>query len=457
MSAGWCSSTTTRAGRRRVRAAEFVEHADVGVERQRHPEHVETGAEVGRRRRHPHHPATHRGICAASCDASTNRSSVAAAAPESIVAAASAIPSGEIGDPAAHHEPGARVEQHDVAVRPGVAAEHVADGFGVLRGHAADEVVVACPGEAEVVGVDQEVTHVAVVELDHLAAGRRASARRGRRRAPPMRAPTRACRASRPCAPRTPRSATPITWRRTRPGLAIGPSRLNTVGMPISRRDGPAKRNAGWNDVARQNPMPAVSTQCFTPSGCRSIATPSASSTSAVPHFDEAARAPCLHTATPAAGGDDRRHRRHVDRMRMVAAGADDVDDRCRVGPPRTARVDAAVSTASSRPDSSSTLSPFARRATTKRDQLGGRRVAGQDRRHRRARLVGGRGGDGRAAASAARASRRVRRSMDMPANLVPAADPSDQAVRRRWRSIRRRSRSVAPPHTPTFSRLANA
>ena len=95
-------------------------------------------------------------------------------------------------------------------------------------------------------------------------------------------------------------SATPMTWRRTRPGLAIGPSRLNTVGIPISRRDGAAKRNAGWNRGAKQKPMPASSTQRRTPSGVSSSTTPSASKTSAVPHSDDAPRAPCLHTGTPA-------------------------------------------------------------------------------------------------------------------------------------------------------------
>ena len=121
-------------------------------------------------------------------------------------------------------------------------------------------------------------------------------------------------------------SATPISWRRTRPGLAIGPSRLNTVGMPISRRDGAAKRNAGWKRGAKQKPMPASSTQRRTPSGDSSRTTPSASSTSAVPHSDDAPRAPCLHTGTPAPATTMRRHRRHVDRVRAVAAGADDVD-----------------------------------------------------------------------------------------------------------------------------------
>src|SRR5206468_12610554 len=36
-------------------------------------------------------------------------------------------------------------------------------------------------------------------------------------------------------------------------------------------------------------------------------------------------------------------------------------------------------------------------------------------------------------------------------------AERKRQAVRRRWRMMRRRSRSVAPPHTPSFSRDAKA
>ena len=39
--------------------------------------------------------------------------------------------------------------------------------------------------------------------------------------------------------------ATPMSWRLTRPGLAIGPNKLKTVGTPISRRAGAAKRKAG--------------------------------------------------------------------------------------------------------------------------------------------------------------------------------------------------------------------
>ena len=155
-----------------------------------------------------------------------------------------------------------------------------------------------------------------------------------------------------------------MTCRRTRPGLAIGPSRLNTVGMPISRRDGPANRNAGWNAGAKQNPMPASAMQCATPSGLNSIATPSASRTSAAPHFDDALRAPCLQTGTPP----------------DATTIADIVETliECEWSPPvptmstaaaRTSSssgtIDACSSTASSSPDISAALSPFARRATT--------------------------------------------------------------------------------------------
>src|SRR5262249_38357370 len=95
-------------------------------------------------------------------------------------------------------------------------------------------------------------------------------------------------------------SETPSTRRRTPAGLASGPRKLNVVGVPSSRRAGPANRSAGWYFGAKQNPMPASSTQRATPSGPRSITTPNASRTSAEPHADDAARLPCFATRTPA-------------------------------------------------------------------------------------------------------------------------------------------------------------
>ena len=57
---------------------------------------------------------------------------------------------------------------------------------------------------------------------------------------------------------------------------------------------------AGWYRGAKQKPIPTSSMQRATEAGGRVISTPSASSTSADPVRDEAARPPCLHTGTPA-------------------------------------------------------------------------------------------------------------------------------------------------------------
>ncbi len=84
------------------------------------------------------------------------------------------------------------------------------------------------------------------------------------------------------------------------PGLARGPSTLNSVATPSSRRTGAACRIAGWKRGARQNPIPALSTHVATPSGVMSRATPSASSTSADPLSELDARPPCLQTSPPA-------------------------------------------------------------------------------------------------------------------------------------------------------------
>ena len=96
-------------------------------------------------------------------------------------------------------------------------------------------------------------------------------------------------------------SLTPTTWNLARAGLASGPRKLNTVGMPSSRRTGPAKRMAGWNLGAKQNPSPTSSMDRATPAGPRSATAPSASSTSAAPTAEDEARPPCLHTLAPVA------------------------------------------------------------------------------------------------------------------------------------------------------------
>src|SRR5712691_7652200 len=94
---------------------------------------------------------------------------------------------------------------------------------------------------------------------------------------------------------------TPRRMRRTPAGFASGPRTLNTVRMPISLRTGPAWRIAGWNSGANMNPMPVSATHRATASGPRSMRTPSASRTSALPQALVAARFPCFATRPPAA------------------------------------------------------------------------------------------------------------------------------------------------------------
>ncbi len=95
--------------------------------------------------------------------------------------------------------------------------------------------------------------------------------------------------------------AHPIRPARGEAGFVSGPSRLKTVGTPISRRTTPACRYDGWNCGANAKPIPTSATLRATSSGPRSMRTPSASSVSAPPDSDDAARLPCLITGTPAA------------------------------------------------------------------------------------------------------------------------------------------------------------
>ena len=76
--------------------------------------------------------------------------------------------------------------------------------------------------------------------------------------------------------------------------------RLNVVAMPSSRRTGATCFMARWWRGANMKPMPQAAMQRLTCSGARSMATPSASSTSALPHLLVAERLPCLATVTPA-------------------------------------------------------------------------------------------------------------------------------------------------------------
>ena len=94
--------------------------------------------------------------------------------------------------------------------------------------------------------------------------------------------------------------ATPIAAAFGLAGFASGPKILKTVAVASSLRAGAAKRIAGWNTGAKQKPIPNSETVFATLAPSRFMATPSASSKSPAPDFEDAARLPCFTTRAPA-------------------------------------------------------------------------------------------------------------------------------------------------------------
>jgi len=76
---------------------------------------------------------------------------------------------------------------------------------------------------------------------------------------------------------------------------------LKIVRTPSSRRTGAACFIAAWCDGANMKPMPVSPMHCATAPGVSMMLAPSASSTSALPDFDDTDRPPCLATRAPAA------------------------------------------------------------------------------------------------------------------------------------------------------------
>ena len=94
---------------------------------------------------------------------------------------------------------------------------------------------------------------------------------------------------------------TPTTCATGRAGLVRGPSRLNAVRTPSSRRGPTAWRVEAWKAGAKRKVQPVSSRQRCTAAVGASTFTPSASSTSALPQLPLAERFPCLATFTPQA------------------------------------------------------------------------------------------------------------------------------------------------------------
>ena len=236
------------------------------------------------------------------------------------------------------------------------------------------------------------------------------------------------------------------------------------VGVPSSRRHrrGEAHRRSGSAGRSRTR-CPTSRTHRATPSGPRSITTPSDSSTSTDPHFDEAARPPCLATRAPAAAVTIAA----IVETFTVPARSPPVPHVSTSGPSTSLRSTRSANSSIVRTSAASSpaVSPLARRPTAKRGDLGVGRVAGEDRPPWPAAIR-----------SSGRSSRRSRRPMTSghsaaihPPDATGAraagrgarhrgrAAVAQAAVLRRWRTSRRRSRSSRPPHTPCFSRAVIA
>src|SRR5581483_1211000 len=184
--------------------------------------------------------------------------------------------------------------------------------------------------------------------------------------------PSRACTTSacsqprRASAPATsasaPGAATPITWRVAPAGFESGPSRLKTVRTPISLRAAATCRIAGWRRRAKRKAMPTSSRQRPTSAAGKSIATPSASSTSAPPKRPDAARFPCFATDAPAPAATSAA----AVEMLNVRPPSPPVPQVSTSGARRDATRSACARMARAAPTTSSTVSPFARSAPRK-------------------------------------------------------------------------------------------
>ena len=217
--------------------------------------------------------------------------------------------------------------------------------------------------------------------------------------------------------------ATPTTCRFAPAGLVSGPSTLKIVRTPSSLRTGPTARIAGWWRRANRNAMPRLAQQLRRGLGSRSI-----SHAQRFEHVGAAALARCRAVAVfgdrdAAAGDDQRRRGRDVDRAGAVAAGADDVEHE------RQPVLDAHAA-----------LAHRARRADdlVGRLALGGERGKERGRAHRRDRLVHDRADHARRHLCGARD--RSRRSRD----AQQLRDSRSSALRARRGSCARAARRPA-------------
>ena len=319
----------------------------------------------------------------------TSASSVRAGArPSSIASRAARCPASQVARDAAHAERRARVQDHGVAARPGLAVEDGADDGGVGGG------VAAAAGRR---GAAARCRTRAGSSVDSSTSPSRTSATRfspvGRQlvqaagavhdqRVLGAERGQHAARSARPGSRRT----RPSPARRAPAGLVSGPSRLKTVRTPSSRRTGPAWRMAGWwawrEHEAEADLVDAVGDVLGRAGRCARPAPPARRPSRS---FDDTARLPCLATCAPAAAATSAAD---VEMLKVWAPSppvpqVSTRSSRCGRAGVTCARI------ARAQPVISSTVSPFMRSADQEAGDLGGRGLAAHHLHHRRVRLLG--------------------------------------------------------------------
>ena len=203
---------------------------------------------------------------------------------------------------------------------------------------------------------------------------RRRSVRRGPGRARSTPSRCRAGPASRPSAAAHSGANTPVSCRRTRAGLASGPSRLKIVRVPSSTRGPAAWRIEGWWRGANRKAQFAARRISGSRSSGTSTFTPSAASTSAPPVREDSARLPCLATGTPQPATTKVTA---VETFSVPAASPPVPQTSIASGGAATAVIRARM--ARTAPVISGTVSPRTRIAISRRADLRRRRLAGHD------------------------------------------------------------------------------
>ena len=195
----------------------------------------------------------------------------------------------------------AGIEQHDVSRRARSAIEHTADDRRVLGGIAASKIGRRSPSRMpNSAGVDDRTCARRRRDTRTPWCGRSSRSRRCRRRRErPRRASTQAACSARASSSVSSGRGTPTICRVAPAGFVSGPSRLNAVRIPISRRVGRRVLHRRMERRREEERDVRVVQRPLHDRGGAATFTPSCSNTSALPQRLDTDRLPCFATFTP--------------------------------------------------------------------------------------------------------------------------------------------------------------